>query len=278
MKILITGQSSYLGNQLKEALKKGQDVEMISLREDGWKNRSFSDVSTLIHCAGIAHSNEDIKPSVYDQVNHLLTYELALKAKKDQVPHFIFLSSILVYGNEHLNALSLNTPLSPKSAYAKSKMDAESALMKLDSPSFKVSILRLPMVYGKDSIGNFKRLLKLAKISPLFPSYPNQRSFLSTENFQLIVSNIIKTPQSKIYLIADKTPISTSSFYRLIRLSLDKNTLLIPFSFFINQFKKISGAFSKVFGSLYYDSNDLYQEIETLSTEASLRKIQGKSL
>lgn len=277
MKIIITGPSSYLGNQIKEALSDSYEVDLLSLRRDGWKSRSFLGVKVIIHCAGIAHLDEDIDASIYDRVNHLLTQELALKAKSENVAHFIFLSSILVYGDESYQALTLNSPLSPRSAYAKSKMDAENALNLLKSDSFKVSILRLPMVYGKDSIGNFKRLLKLAKRFPIFPKYHNHRSFLSATNLQRAIQTLIKSPENRVYLMADQPELSTSLFYLLIRKSLGKKTFLVPFKWMINPFKKIVGPLNKVFGSLYYDPAVIYKDYEIMSTEESLNKIQGKS-
>lgn len=53
-----------------------------------------------MHVAGIAHTSKD--PSLKDKyyaVNTELTYELAKIAKSSGVKQFVFMSSIIVYGD-----------------------------------------------------------------------------------------------------------------------------------------------------------------------------------
>lgn len=46
------------------------------------------------------------------------------------------------------------------------------------SEEFNVAVLRLPMIYGYNSKGNYPTLSKLAKKIPVSPEYSNQRSML----------------------------------------------------------------------------------------------------
>ena len=77
-----------------------------------------------------------------------MTIEVAKKAKKDKVKQFIFLSSMSVYGLE-VGTITSETLPNPNTNYGKSKLMAEEALNKLSDDSFKVVILRPPMVYGE---------------------------------------------------------------------------------------------------------------------------------
>ena len=55
-------------------------------------------------------------------------------------------------------------------------------LRELADDSFKVAVLRPPMIYGKGSKGNYPLLAKIAKKVPIFPKVKNQRSMLYIGN------------------------------------------------------------------------------------------------
>ena len=78
--------------------------------------------------------------------------------------------------------ITKNTPLHPADNYGVSKARAEADLQALADDSFKVAILRPPMIYGKDCKGNYVTMAKLAKKLPVFPYVSNQRSMLYIEN------------------------------------------------------------------------------------------------
>lgn len=56
------------------------------------------------------------------------------------------------------------------------------AVRELADDTYKVIVLRPPMIYGKDSTGNYRTLAKLAKKLPIFPDVDNERSMLYIEN------------------------------------------------------------------------------------------------
>ena len=151
-RILITGVNSYVGNSLEAWLAKephNYQVDKISLRDGSWKKRDFSNYDSIVHVAGIAHRKEtkDNK-HLYYEVNRDLAFEVAEKAKREGVSHFIFLSSISVYGiNE--GVIDENTIPKPTSNYGRSKLEAEQLIRTLEDERFKVAILRPPMIYGK---------------------------------------------------------------------------------------------------------------------------------
>src|SRR5690625_1919591 len=101
-KVLITGINSYVGNSLANWLAQypqGYEVHKISVRNDDWKQKDFSEYDSIVHVAGIAHVSRDPKmEDLYYRVNRDLTIELAKKAKREGVQQFIFMSSIIVYG------------------------------------------------------------------------------------------------------------------------------------------------------------------------------------
>ena len=192
-KILITGANSYIGTSFEKYMEQfGEDysIDTVDMIGDSWKSKSFSGYDSVFHVAGIAHSDNGKiskeKEKLYYAVNTDLTIETAKKAKADGAKQFIFMSSAIVYGNSAPIGLgkriTKDTPVNPANCYGDSKVQAEKGLRKLEDDSFKVVILRPPMIYGKGSKGNYPLMSKMAQKLPIFPYVKNRRSMLYIEN------------------------------------------------------------------------------------------------
>jgi len=155
-RILITGANSYIGTSFEKWLRKDSDkyiVDTIDMIGDDWRKKSFAGYDAILHVAGIVHQKKEHKiKDLYYKVNRDLAYETAKKAKEAGVKHFVFLSSMSVYGIEE-GVIDETTPVRPKSAYGKSKAEAEELIGGLEDEFFTVSIIRPPMVYGKGCKG-----------------------------------------------------------------------------------------------------------------------------
>ena len=165
MKILITGAGSYVGTSVENWLKKDCQfiVDSVDTFGDNWKNADYSKYDVVYHVAGIAHVNADPKmESLYYKVNRDLTIEIAKHAKHAGVKQFIFMSSMIVFHESKslkTEVLTKNTEPNPNGFYGDSKLQAELGLKELECDTFKVCILRPPMIYGPNSKGNFPRLV-----------------------------------------------------------------------------------------------------------------------
>lgn len=71
-----------------------------------------------------------------------------------------------------------DTVPAPNGFYGDSKLQGEKGIRELDCPTFKVCILRPPMIYGPGCKGNFPRLAWLGVKAPVFPAWHNKRSML----------------------------------------------------------------------------------------------------
>ncbi|MGY3750912.1 NAD-dependent epimerase/dehydratase family protein [Vagococcus acidifermentans] len=273
-RILITGRNSYIGTSFETYLSQfpeAYQVDTISVRGDGWREADFSSYDVLFHVAGIAHRKETKEnQELYYQVNYELVKEVADKAKQEGVSQFIFMSSMSVYGME-TGVITDKTVPHPKTAYGKSKLMAENYLHELETEAFGVTILRPPMVYGKDCKGNYHLLSKFAKISPIFPKIENQRSMIFIDNLTNYIKFAIDhsifgllTPQNnhyvktyelieKIVLVNNKKIHLTYFFNPLIKLLMDKSTIV-----------------SKVFGNLVYEKFGKEIKIEQVDFEKSI--------
>ena len=152
---------------------------------------------------------------LYFRVNRDLAYEVAKKAKKEGVSQFIFLSSMSVYGMD-TGVITRDTVPHPKSLYGKSKLEAEKLIEHLNDQTYKVAILRPPMVYGKGCKGNYPKLAKLAKITPLFPDIDNKRSMIYVDNLSKFLKVIIDDNQSGLFFPQNNEYVKTSELVKLI--------------------------------------------------------------
>lgn len=182
---------------------------------------------------------------------------IAKKAKEEGVSQFIFMSSMIVFGNQPngKTRITVDTKPKPDNFYGDSKLQAEKKLHELESKDFKVVILRPPMIYGKGSKGNYSLLSKFAQKSPVFPDYPNKRSMLHIENLCEFLRLMVLHEESGTFHPQNKELVRTSNMVKLIakhynhRIWLTKiGNLIISYMFNLNIVKKI-------FGDLYYDNS-----------------------
>lgn len=259
-RVLITGKNSYVGNSLGKWLENYPEkyiVEKISLRNDSWKKKNFSEYDVIVHVAGIAHVSSDPKmEEKYYKVNRDLTIEVAMKAKSEGVRQFIFVSSIIVYGDSTQNKKVINrdTVPRPSNFYGDSKLQAEEGIKPLESPDFKIVIARPPMIYGKDSKGNYPKLSKVAQKLPIFPDIDNIRSMIHIDNLCEFFRLMIDNEESGLFFPQNKEYVKTSELVRLIAEVHGRKIKLVRI---FNPILKIVGnkfhLINKVFGNLVYD-------------------------
>ncbi|WP_149427890.1 NAD-dependent epimerase/dehydratase family protein [Exiguobacterium acetylicum] len=277
-KVLVTGENGYIGNKFNEwNSQRSLDIELhyTSVKGSKWKEIDFSEYDCILHLAGIAHVSRNPKmEKLYYKVNRDLTKELAEKAKNENVKQFIFMSSIIVYGNQE--KISFDTKPEPSDFYGESKLQAEILLRKIASSEFQVAIIRSPMVYGESCKGNFNKLLKFALVSPVFPLINNKRSIIYIENLCNIISKIIINSSDGYFFPQNNEIISTTNIVKEINEINNKKVLLTSkFNLIIKMFIYKVPFIKKVFGDLYYEVNmSTYKEdYQTVKFKDSLQKI-----
>lgn len=273
-RILITGANSYIGSAFENYLKANYPneyvVDTVDMIGDGWREKDFSEYDSVFHVAGIAHSdNGKISPEkekLYYAVNTDLTVETAKKAKADGVKQFIFMSSAIVYGESapigKTKMITKETPVSPANCYGDSKVQAENGIRPLDDESFKVVILRPPMIYGKGSKGNYPLLAKLALKTPIFPYVNNTRSMLYIENLCEFVRLMAENGEQGTFWPQNAQYSNTSELVRMIAQAHGKKVRLVKgFGWALKLVSHVTGLVNKAFGSLSYDMDlSVYKE------------------
>ncbi len=257
MKILLTGSSGYLGSAFINQYKNKYPFEKFSLLNQKIEDIKFDNIDVVLHCAALVHQKIEHSYEKYHEINVGYPLKLAKLAKENGVKQFVFISTIAVYG-EDVEKLDENTSCNPITPYGKSKLEAEKELLKLSDDSFIVSIIRPPMIYGKNAPGNIDSLVKLVKKVPIIPlgKIPNKRSFISIQNLCYMIDEIIIQRQNGIFLASDDKPLSTSMLIKLIAKNLDKKVYLIKIPFFESLLKLVKPSFHKrLYGSLEVDNS-----------------------
>lgn len=208
-KVLITGAGSYLGESFaayaKENYSLNFDIESIDMIDGTWRDCDFAQYDIVYHVAGIAHSDvgnvDDATKEKYYAVNTDLAVEVCKKAKAEGVKEFIFMSSMIVYGDSapygRSKVVDERTVPAATNFYGDSKLQADVAVREMADENFKVFVLRPPMIYGKNSKGNYPTLAKLARKLSVFPDVDNQRSMLHIDNLCEFLCQIMLVKEAK---------------------------------------------------------------------------------
>ncbi len=158
MKILITGSTGFIGQEVTKILKLRNKYKLSFITRSKQKKKNYY-FCNLINTKKIDPLLKKIKPSIivnlagkinfenkkgFNKINKICPKIMAKYAKKNNC-HFIHTSSISIHGNSKF--INIKTKIKPNSAYAKSKYYADEEIIK---SKCKYTIIRLGGVFGKN--------------------------------------------------------------------------------------------------------------------------------
>ena len=174
-KLLFTGASGFLGNNILPNLQMQFDVKTMGLSKNDTYNVNIANtVSVLnesfdvvLHAAGKAHmvpKSEEEKKSFFD-INYQGTVNLCKALEFSGVPKaFIFISTVAVYGLEFGENITENNPLNGKDPYALSKIQAEEFLTDWCARNNVIlGIIRPSLIAGPNPPGNLGAMINGVK-------------------------------------------------------------------------------------------------------------------
>ena len=257
-KLLITGSNGFVGNYFINKYKNKYEIKTFSFLKNDINTLDCNTIDIVFHLSALVHQMGGASANEYEKINVIQTIELAKKAKESGVKHFIFMSTVKVYGEETNSKYIENTVCNPEDDYGKSKLKAEFELQKLEDQDFKVSIIRTPIVYGYGVKANIKSLINLVNKVPLLPfgKIENKRSMVYIGNLSHLVYEIITQEKQGIFLASDDEPLSITRLIELIAKNLDKKIYLVKIPFFESLLKILKPSFHKrLYGSLEIDNS-----------------------
>lgn len=265
--VLITGASGFIGGALVTKLIQNSSNQVTAsdvinkinnIEEANFVDLNISDLNDIaivcnkynpdiiIHCAGIAHQKiGSIDSEEYQRVNSHATENFAKAANKvNPDVHFIFLSSISVYGEDKIIcSVSEVSECKPSSDYASSKLDAEKRLKNLyDTGKLKkLDILRLAPVYDSGwSLNLDRRVFAPKKTAYLrFGSGYQVMSAISRQNLVDFIEYLINHSERfgdrycNVYNVCDEKSYSFNHIietFKRSRYHPDRFVLTVPLS------------------------------------------------
>ena len=183
MRVLITGATGAVGpSVVREALEAGYRVRTLSLdlpQDDSWTkdvDMRLGDVTDLsavqsamegvdgvIHLAALLHvvNPPDSLRGEYERVNVGGTATVTKAASLAKVGRMVFFSTIAVYGDTAGSIATEDSPLHPDTFYARTKREAEKAVLEAGNSHGRPmgTVLRMGAIYGARIKGNYERLV-----------------------------------------------------------------------------------------------------------------------
>ena len=271
MNIMITGASGYIGLNLINyfsnipninltLLSTNEKIEEIFYKHKIIKFKNFYDVKfndilptidVILHLISKQHSiraNKDNFYNDYYETNVNIAAKLANDAKKFKVKHFIYFSTIKVYGEYSYNNYRYNVDsiMQPVTSYAKTKLITEIKLKSIFKKSqTNLTILRLPLVYGDKEKGNLKILTKYINLGfPIpFKNLENKRTLLNIKNLIDFTNLCINSKMSynQDFIVSDDVDLSSIDLIQGIKKKLNKKNLIFksPLLTILKIFNKI---------------------------------------
>lgn len=239
--ILLTGASGYIGSAIYASLKQ-QGIPVLTagrrscdrfldLSECQCLSEVFSDISVVIHCAGIAHNKGDA--SAYQVVNVEACCALASAAIAAGVKQFIFLSTLNVVPASTLDPDVRATALpKPVSLYAASKWQAEIALANLMGTSqSELVILRPALVYDRALTANLATLKRWQRLLPISLPTTGHRSLVARPDLVALIVSLLWRSGERREVIEQPLAVTDGQCYSAFRIGravANKTTVTLP--------------------------------------------------
>lgn len=262
--LMITGASGFIGSNFIKRYKEKYNIIPMDLLKVKPEEIDFNGVDTVLHLAALVHQMQGAPREKYFEVNTKLTKKVAEEAKKQGIKHFVFYSTVKVYGYDgdlynHSMILNEESECNPvNDPYGESKWEAEKILRNLEDDNFKVGIIRPPMVYGKGVKGNMESLIKLVKLLPILPfNYDkNRRSLVNIENLMYLTTLVIDKEAQGVFLPLDEKNISLKEIVEGIEKAYNLKRINIPMiqPIFWLLTKVKPNIMVRLFGTLQFDN------------------------
>lgn len=264
MNILMTGANGFVGQHLSAELSSAHNIKALSFST--YESEELGEIDVVVHLAALVHQMKGAPEEEYFRINTEKTIALAKRAKESGVKHFIFMSTIKVYGEKTASKpFNENSPCYPEDAYGQSKLSAEKVLRDMEDANFTVSIVRSPLVYGEHVKANMLNLMKLINKMPILPfgGIFNKRSMVYVGNLAAMIQSVVIQQKSGIFLASDQQAVSTTQLVQMLADAMGQKRMLIALPSFLRKFllNIKPGLYERLFGNLEIDNRQTQQSL-----------------
>lgn len=251
MKILVTGGTGFIGSHLTDKLldanykvtvpvrnesdlkflrSQEADIKLSNMLERSDVNDIVKGVDVIFHLAGIRGSGWSFTDDQIHKINIGITENL-LKASLGRVSHFIYVSSVSVYGHFKGGPVDEDSPCLPETRYGRSKCEGEGFISAFfREKGLPTTIVRPVITYGpRDAYGMVAKLIRLINSGEYLTvgSGKNRVHLVYIDDLVDGLLNVMMNPKAigKIYILAGEEPITINRLVGLISLLLNKGVL-----------------------------------------------------
>lgn len=237
MEILVTGANGFLGKAIVNELDPNHKIYSLSRTSGDFRvslerevplfNHKFD---LVIHAAGKAHSlpKREAERRQFHTVNVIGAENLLKGIEQVGLPEqFVFISSVSVYGQDSGINIDEDQSLGAKDPYGLSKIAAEELIIEwCKKQNVICTILRLPLLVGKNPPGNLGALLRAIDKG----YYLNigggkaRKSMVLARDVAAFIT--VVAPRGGIYNLTDGFHPNFNELSRAISLSMSKKTPL----------------------------------------------------
>jgi nucleoside-diphosphate-sugar epimerase len=197
-RVLLTGMGGFIGSAISKALyDSGYDVwgigqspnensqfiqvDLSSESDTIRAKKLLPDCSILVHTAAIAHGQKNQSGNSLVEMNVLMIDNI-IKVFGNSISHFIFMSSVAVYGEDKRDRpVDISDILRPSTEYGISKVIGEEHLLKAKFD--RCSILRLSPVFDEAHMNDIRKRVFLPILSKVkIKIIPSPQYSLSSVN------------------------------------------------------------------------------------------------
>lgn len=233
--VLVTGASGFVGTAFLKRYAQEFNLVPVCLIQTKPEELNFDGVHAVLHLAALVHQMKPVPSSEYFRINTALTEKVAALAKAAGVQHFVFYSTVKVFGCDGLlwdnqKVFTPTSPCIPSDPYGQSKFEAENILSGMANENFKVAVIRPPLVYGEGVKGNMHALVKLLKLSSVLPLgyFFNKRTMVAMPNLLAETAYVLHEGKTGIFIPADSEPVSTGKLVQILATAMGKRVWLLP--------------------------------------------------
>lgn len=196
----------------------------------------YKSYDLIIHAAGRAHATAKSieEERMFYKVNYNGTENLlkAIDQNGNYPKSFVYISSVAVYGQERGELIDEEFPLLAQDGYGKSKVLAEEIVKNWGyKNNIIITILRLPLVFGKKPPGNLGSMINMIKKKCFFliGNGDAHRSMVYAEDVGKFIFNIYKA--GGIFNLTDGVNPTYSELSNIIANHYSTHVYIVPIWF-----------------------------------------------
>lgn len=250
MRVLVTGGTGFIGSHLANRLHRinhevivpiregsnskylpqGIEIRLADMTEPCDVNDLLKGVDVVFHLASIRGRGWSFTDEEIQKINIGMTENL-LKASVGWVRHFIYVSSVSVYGHFKGGPADEKHPCLPSTRYGISKYKAEKLVEAFHKKEgLPTTIIRPVITYGpRDTWGMVTKLIRLINSGEYLTvgSGKNRVHLVYIDDLVDGLLSVMMNPKAigKIYILAGEEPITINRLVGLISLLLNKGVL-----------------------------------------------------